>query len=387
MVHLYALQKFLLFAIFSAAVSLSIVVTRSRNIRAPAPHWESDGPIIGDKEVTQPATSPVGVLPTSLHDPALLRKDPPPPPEPASLREDLSSQPLLVPPTPPLPDVRLHAENSTAAPTVCIGIPWRPRRGSPRFLQDLVHDLLSSPAHASGALHIKRVHVFNALWPRNTLLEAPLAELSKYVAAHRCILTNMTAEFPIFVDRKRPYKDHWGNTAEHVRWTFAVTQAHMRTMQLCIDEGANFTLILEDDVDAADGAIEALLNMTELLRSRSVRWDVIVPYVSENISATHLHHADPFFYEYGAVAMFYHTSFLASLLRYIRENEELGPVDWMMLHYFRRQKSPIYAHVPPLFQHMGIVSTLDSKNHAHKTAHEAYQTPSFKKHGWVLDRV
>ena len=151
----------------------------------------------------------------------------------------------------------------------------------------------------------------------------------------------------------------WNDEEQRVRWRAKQSLDFAFLMEYCRYFG-EFYVQMEDDIAVSP---RYLTDMVWWLREYFYRrgdWLTLSYYTSESYKDRQEYSPKQF---YGFIGHLIRTEDLGKLAAFIRKNYDESPVDWLMADYIMKvvPTRKLYAHSPSLFQHVGLISSLQGK--------------------------
>ena len=116
--------------------------------------------------------------------------------------------------------------------------------------------------------------------------------------------------------------------------------------------------MLEDDIDAAKHFTTKIIKWIRHKIHQDTKWTVASFYNPWPV-------ADgdrlPPFKFFGVIGQLFRIHDLPVMVEFLRKNFDQSPLDWLFVDYLKKFSGGMVAHTPSMFQHKGVVSSLDGK--------------------------
>ncbi|KAJ9446563.1 hypothetical protein DIPPA_27893 [Diplonema papillatum] len=158
----------------------------------------------------------------------------------------------------------------------------------------------------------------------------------------------------------------WGDKPDRVQWRSKQVLDVSMLIEHCMQyEEYGYFLMLEDDIEAAAGFPTAIRQWIDTHLSTRTDWTVASFY-----NPWHVQDLEevPVFKFFGVIGQVFRMSDLPHLHAYLVKNFDEAPLDWIFVDYLTKHRGKIVAHLPSVFQHLGIVSSLSDKTQPSRAA-------------------
>lgn len=162
---------------------------------------------------------------------------------------------------------------------------------------------------------------------------------------------------------------NWQDEPKRVRWRAKQVLDYAYLLELAGNwrrdgRKAEFYIQMEDDVNCAWHYLTEIAWWLHHFFYQRTDWYLLSYYTAEGFDDHEAYSALRF---YGFIGQLSRIGDLPSLCQFYRDNFDVAPVDWLLRDFVLAQQRltgrfQLYVHYPPLFQHVGTVSSLDGKN-------------------------
>jgi alpha-1,3-mannosylglycoprotein beta-1,4-N-acetylglucosaminyltransferase A/B len=137
---------------------------------------------------------------------------------------------------------------------------------------------------------------------------------------------------------------------------------------LCKGRG-EYYVHLEDDVIAAEGFWPKLISWFDAYFAERDDWSALCLYTHLDLTDRQPYPLDLFS---GLPGLLLRCRDLELAAHYLVKHSRRAPCDWLLRDFFKETRKQVYARVPSLIQHVGVVSSLPGKV-------QPYESPTFEE--------
>mmetsp|Transcript_17697 Transcript_17697/g.29104 ORF Transcript_17697/g.29104 Transcript_17697/m.29104 type:complete len:350 (+) Transcript_17697:178-1227(+) len=165
-----------------------------------------------------------------------------------------------------------------------------------------------------------------------------------------------------YEEMRRPLNLTHGDSLERVKWRSKQVLDFAYLMEYCKDK-ADYYIHLEDDIVAAKNYLQRIDDwLRKNYESRS-DWIILSFFNPWSIEDGGVYNPDSFS---GFIGQLYRSSDLEEVIRFFKRRYNDSPADWLMKDYLKESSKKVFAKKPCLFQHIGVLSSLDGKTQGAK---------------------
>ena len=203
----------------------------------------------------------------------------------------------------------------------------------------------------------------------------------KLIESKQIRIVDLSTAYPQWL---KPMVQTFNDPVSRIKWRSKQVLDFAYLMELGMRDG-DYYVQLEDDVNAAKHYLTEMAWWLERYFYRRNEWFALSFYIERQKNDREQYPAGDF---YGFIGQLYRSNTLPNLIRYFRDHFSEKPVDWLMADYLHTgeklqpEKFKMWIHSPPLFQHVGLVSSLEGKQQeiraqAFMQLHEIDDDPPF----------
>ena len=169
------------------------------------------------------------------------------------------------------------------------------------------------------------------------------------------ILTNPCGH-PQLIERFS-HADACGDNVSYGQWAAKLVLDCVYLLNFCATRGTYY-LHLEDDVIAAEGFWSTFTGWFETHFVQRHDWLTLSLYSPYRMTDRQRYPMSRF---YGAIGLLFRCGDLPRLATYMAGVFDQAPLDWLIRDFIIETGGAAYVHAPPLFQHVGLISSLTQK--------------------------
>jgi hypothetical protein len=158
-------------------------------------------------------------------------------------------------------------------------------------------------------------------------------------------------------------KLRWSDPLARVLWRSKHALDTALVMVHCQNQSYDYYVHLEDDIRASKNFPTKIRDWIDRRLQRRSDWTMLSFYNPWRVNDMDILKPYNFF---GVIGQVFRPSDLPTIVEFIQKNFDESPLDWLFVDVLTKYHGQVIVHSPSLFQHVGIVSSLEGKTQSSK---------------------